>query len=135
MLGGKLKNIEDIIYNAIDLTTHRLSFASQKTEVDPNLSFHGRQAHCVGYAAFFATACNFLIEKNGLQEEWKAEHIRGRIEFLGIDLHQFSADPFFRDHDFNLVENRRTGERYLVDASVRDVLGIHFLKNQKQREN
>lgn len=118
------KAVEAIIQTAIDLTAERLSFASQKTEVDPNRSFHDRRAHCVGYAAFFAAACNYLLEKNGMADEWRTKSMRGKASFLGIDLHQFSDSPFFRDHDFNVVENKRTGERYVVDVSVWDVLWV-----------
>ena len=124
------KEIEDIIRQAVDMTAGQLKFASQNTATDPNISFYGRRAHCVGYAAFFATTFNFLIKKNMEENNWRAKHVRGKIYFLGIDMHQFSDSPFFRDHDFNVVENRRTGEQYIVDASVRDVLGIWVLKKR-----
>lgn len=127
--------IEKAILEALDLTAVRLSFASQKTEVDPNLSFHGKRAHCVGYAAFFATACNFLLEKNGLADKWQAKHVRGKISFLGIDLHQFSDSPFFHDHDFNVVEKTESGERFIVDASVWDVLWVKVFKTTSSAEN
>ena len=123
------KEIENIIRQALDMTAERLEFASQNTATDPNISFYGKRAHCVGYAAFFATAFNFLINKNSGEKIWEAKHVRGKISFLGIDMHQFSDSPFFRDHDFNVVENIRTGEQYIMDASVRDVLWIKYVVN------
>ncbi len=124
------KNIEHLTRRSLDLTAERLRFSAGRNETDPNRLFHTRKANCVGYANFFATTCNEMLRKAGLEKEWRARRLRGNISFLGINLHQFSKDPFFRDHDFNVVENRETGERYFVDASVRDVLGVVYVEGE-----
>jgi hypothetical protein len=123
-------SIEKIIRQALDLTAGRLHFRTKRTENDPNLSFHNRRAHCVGYAAFFATTCNKLLQQAGLENRYHARHLRGEMFLLGINLHLFSNDLFFKDHDFNVVEDKLTGEQFFIDASVRDYLGIAYVRKQ-----
>ncbi len=123
-------SIDKIIRQALRLTTDRLRFTTGKNDIDPNQLFHSKNAHCVGYAAFFATTCNELFRKSGLDGRFEVKHLRGKISFLGLDLHQFFDGPFFRDHDFNVILDKTTGKRYYVDASVRDVLGIVYVRGE-----
>ncbi|HFA50913.1 MAG TPA: hypothetical protein ENJ95_18035, partial [Bacteroidetes bacterium] len=89
------ENIESIIRQALEMTAGQLEFSSSKNNSDPNVSFYKHKAHCVGYAAFFSTSCNGLLKKAGLGNTWQASHWRGKIYFLGINLHRFSNAPFF----------------------------------------
>ena len=36
----------------------------------------------------------------------------------------FRSTPFFKDHDFAIIRNKRTGERIAVDPNVYDYLII-----------
>jgi hypothetical protein len=123
-------SLEVILRQALDLTTRRLRFRGGHNPIDPNRLFHKRKAHCVGYAAYFATVFNQLAQRAGMGSRYRAHHLRGHILFLGLDLHQFSHDPFFKDHDFNSVEDRASGKRFFIDASVKDALGITFVKGE-----
>ena len=119
-----------IIRRSLNLTATHLRFTTGKSDIDPNLLFYSKNAHCVGYAAFFSTTCNELLRQAGLDERFEVKHLRGKISFLGIDLHQFFNGPFFRDHDFNEILDKTTGQRFYVDASVQDVFGIVYVKEE-----
>ncbi len=117
-------SIQSIIQRALDLTAVHLRFTSGKNDIDPNLLFSSKNAHCVGYAAFFNTTCLALLRKEKLENRFQVTHFRGKLTLLGFDLHQLTSSPFFGDHDFNVVEDLETGKKVYVDASLRDVLGI-----------
>ncbi len=121
-------SIEAIIHQSLNFTSQQLRFTIDKNPVNPNLLFHSKTAHCVGYAAYFATTCNFLIEKAHLENRYEAKHLRGNITFLGFDIHQIIESPFFQDHDFNVIEDKRNGRLYFVDASLKDYLRIDYVK-------
>ncbi len=125
-------SLQRIVKRSLNLTTSQLMFSSGKCDSDPNLLFHSKKANCVGYAAFFTTVCNEAIRRAGLEKRYRAKHLRAKITLLGYDLHQLTDSPFFRDHDYNMVEDLQTGEKLFVDASTKDVLGIGFVKSEQQ---
>ncbi|MCC6724288.1 MAG: hypothetical protein IT258_07220 [Saprospiraceae bacterium] len=84
----------------------------------------------MGYAAYFSTVCERLIKRAGLVERYRVKHLRAKISFLGFDLHHLTNDPFFKDHDYNMVEDLKTGSKVFVDASTKDVLGIGFVNSE-----
>ncbi len=122
--------LQRIIDQSLDLTASQLQFSFGKCESDPNRLFYTKKANCVGYAAYFSTVCENMIERAGLDSRFKVKHLRAKITFLGYDLHQLTDSPFFKDHDYNIVEDLRTGERIFVDASTQDVLGIGHVKSE-----
>ena len=122
------EDIEKTIRQALTLTAKQLHFAANQKSTNPNNLFHKKAAHCVGYAAYFSTLCNELLKKTGLNKNWQVKHIRGEIYFLGINMHRYSNSPFFQDHDFNIVENKTTGETYMVDATITDYLKIYYVQ-------
>src|SRR5690606_28082663 len=124
-------NVEQIIKLSLSLTSNQLNFTFEKNDNDPNLLIISKTAHCVGYAHFFATTCNYLLEKHGFSADWLATSRVGQMSFIGIDVHQFFNSPFFRDHDFVVIENLKTGEKFAVDPSVHDYLGIDFISYRK----
>lgn len=120
-------DIADIMELSLALTARQLNFSTSSQVVDPNLLIHSKATHCVGYAAFFTTTCNYFLQQYHLSEVWQAKPQIGKLYFLGADLHQFFYTPFFKDHDFVTIENRRTGEVWAVDPSIRDYLYIDFV--------
>lgn len=83
-----------------------------------------RQANCVGYTTFFATTCNYLLEKNNLSDIWIAKPQVGQLYLLGVNIHNYFNSAFFKDHDFVTIENKKTGEIYAVDPTISDYLRI-----------
>ena len=122
--------VENIVKQALYLTANQLRFTSGKNFTDPNQLFYSKTAHCVGYAAFFNTTCQALLRKAKLENRYRVKHLRGKLTLLGFDLHRLTNSPFFRDHDFNMIEDLQTGKKIYVDASLRDVLGIGFVRGE-----
>jgi len=94
-------DVEKIISIANSITNEELRFTGSRASRNPNELINTNRANCTGYSAMFNSIANYLIHKNELEKKIEARHLIGRLEFLGIDLHQFFESPFFRDHDFN----------------------------------
>jgi hypothetical protein len=120
-------NIEQIIKHGLLITSSQLNFTANKNDIDPNKLINSKTAHCVGYASFFTTTCNYLLEKYKLSGTWTAKSQIGQLYFLETNIHKHFNSPFFKDHDFVTIENRTTGEVYAVDPTVNDYLHIDFI--------
>ena len=125
-----LKNILEI---ADKITKEELTFTTNRASNNPNELINTNQANCVGYSAMFNSITNYLIRKNKLQDEIEAKHKIGQLELFGINLHQLFESPFFRDHDFNEITNKKSGEKIFIDPSVSDYLRIKRVA--KKRKN
>ncbi|WP_298545748.1 hypothetical protein [uncultured Aquimarina sp.] len=117
-------DITSIIHRSNNLTNEKLKFTSSKCDIDPNKLVNSSKTHCVGYAHFYVSTCNYLLEKSRLSNEWKAKAFKGKLYFLGIDIHKYLDSPFFKDHDFVIIENSKTDERIYIDPTISDYLGI-----------
>jgi len=117
-----LKEISEI---ALLITKEELKFTTNIASNNPNELAASKMANCVGYSAMYNSIANYLIEKVDLADEIEAVHRVGRLEFLGINIHQYFDSPFFKDHDFNEIKNKKTGEKISIDPSVSDYLWIN----------
>jgi hypothetical protein len=117
-------SVQAVINCSLDLTADRLRFTAARNNTDPNRLFYTETAHCVGYAAFFTSACNFLFHKYHMDETWTARPQIGQLYCFGVNVHPYFDTPFFKDHDFAIIENKKTGERLAVDPNVYDYLCI-----------
>lgn len=124
-------DIELIIKLGLSITSSQLNFTAQKNDIDPNKLIVSKSAHCVGYATFFATTCNYLLEKNNLSDTWTAKPQVGQLHFLGTNIHKYFNASFFKDHDFVTIKNKRTGQIFAVDPTVNDYLCIDFITYSK----
>lgn len=118
------QNAKDIVDIADKITNELLSFSSDKVSKDPNVLVDSKKANCVGYSSMFNSIANYLIVKSNLQGVIIAEHKVGRLELLGLDLHPYLDNPFYKDHDYNIVTDTKAGEKITIDPSVSDVFGI-----------
>ena len=66
----------------------------------------------------------YMIQEEDLDKEYEIQHKIGKLEFIGIDLHQYSDSPFLKDHDYNIILNKVTKEEVAIDASVSDYLWV-----------
>jgi hypothetical protein len=119
--------IEQIIKLGQSITSKQLNFTISNNDIDPNKLLTSKTAHCVGYATFFATTCNYLLLKYGLNNKWTAKPRIGQLYFLGTNIHKYFNTSFFKDHDFVTVENNETGEIIAVDPTINDYLYIDFI--------
>lgn len=124
-------DVEQIIKLGLSITSKQLHFTVNKNEIDPNKLLYTKRAHCVGYASFFATTCNYLFKKFKFSDNWIVKQQIGQLYFLGINIHNYFNSSFFKDHDFVTIENKTTGEIYAVDPTVNDYLCIDFITYTK----
>lgn len=125
--GKKDLDIRAITKLGLSLTSRQLNFTADKNAIDPNKLINSRAAHCIGYATFFATTCNYLLEQYNLADTWSAIPQVGQLYFLGTNSHTYFNSAFFKDHDFVTIENKVTGEVLAVDPTVNDYSGIDFI--------
>ena len=131
-------DIKQIIKLGLSITSRKLNFTADKNDTDPNKLIISKTAHCVGYASFFATTCNYLLEKYNLSDTWTAKPQAGQLHFLGTNIHDyltkfFKDTDFIKDHDFVTIENKKTGEILAVDPTANDYLRIDFITYNKCR--
>jgi hypothetical protein len=126
-------DIEQIVELGLSITSDQLRFTASKNEVDPNKLINSRTSHCVGYASFFATTCHYLVEKHNLSDQWTIKPHIGQLYFLGENIHKYFSSPFFKDHDFVTIENKKTGEVIAVDPTVDDYLYIDLINYTKNK--
>ena len=119
-----ISELNEIVKIAEQITIDELSFTSEKTTSNPNDLILSKKANCVGYSAMFNSIANFIIKRDGLQDEFEAHHKIGQLSLLGVNVHQYFDNTFFRDHDFNVIRNKKTGETYTTDPSLSDYLHI-----------
>ncbi len=124
-------DIKQIIKLGLSITSKKLNFTADKNDTDPNKLITSKTAHCVGYATFFATTCNYLLDKHKLSDTWIAKPQVGQLYFLGTNIHKYFNSTFFKDHDFVTIENKKTGEIVAVDPTVNDYLLIDFITYTK----
>jgi hypothetical protein len=124
-------DIKQIIKLGLSITSRQLNFTADKNDTDPNKLITSKTAHCVGYATFFATICNYLLDKYNLSDTWTAKPQVGQLYFLGTKIHKYFNSAFFKDHDFVTIENKITGEIVAVDPTVNDYLRIDFITYTK----
>ena len=91
----------------------------------------GKKANCIGYSSLFNSIVEHLIKEQNAENDYRARHLIGRLEFVGFDLHQLFKDPFFQDHDYNEIENIHTKERIYVDPSLSDYFRINRVSSTK----
>lgn len=61
-------DIKQIIKRGLSITSKQLNFTTDKNDIDPNKLIASKTAHCVGYSIFFATTCNYLLNKYNLSD-------------------------------------------------------------------
>ncbi len=124
-------SVKEIIKLSLSITSKQLNFTASKNENDPNKLIFTKTAHCVGYAAFFATSCNHLLRKYDFDEIWIAQPHIGKLYLLGVDIHKYFNSPFFKDHDFVIIKNKKTGATFAVDPTLYDYFYIDFITCKK----
>lgn len=118
-------DMQDVISTARKMTNEYLHFVVRQNQSDPNTLIHRGEANCIGYSALFNSIAQYLISKYGLSGQYTSTHRIGKLYVLGFDIHVLFDDPFFKDHDFNQLENLLTGEIISIDPSVSDYLWIN----------
>lgn len=119
--------IDEIINYSLEKTSKKLKFELYHPG---KLSVTGK-ANCIGYADYCSSSIHSILMNNKLENEWRVSHKIGKIEIFGIDIHQYLSSPFFKDHDFVIIENVKTRKKIAIDATVYDYLGIDRISLKK----
>ncbi|MFC7347940.1 hypothetical protein ACFQO9_14530 [Chryseobacterium zhengzhouense] len=122
------KIVGDIIHDELNETSSILSFTFNKCDSDPNKFLESKKANCIGYSAFLASSINNKLQAQMLDGEWGAKHKVGEIYFLGYNIHPLFKSEFFKDHDFVVIENRKTNEIIAVDPALYDYFRINKIR-------
>lgn len=122
----KNADIEAIIKSSLRITSKKLTFGTGKTEYDPNKLIYSKKANCIGYALFYCAVCNDLLKKHHLSN-WEACPGIGQLYVFGVNIHHYLHHPFLKDHDFVLIENKKTHKQFSVDPSLYDYLYINLV--------
>jgi hypothetical protein len=122
-------SIEKIIQLAQKKTSEKLFF-SKKSVKNPNIIIKEGKANCIGYAALFNSIAQFMLKSQQLEQQYQVNHLVGKIDLWGIDLHQFFNTPFFKDHDYNEIINLKTRHKIYIDPIVSDYFGIHQVSSK-----
>lgn len=130
----KQLNLSTIAHIATKVTNKHLQFTFQKVSDNPNQIAVIGKANCVGYSAMFSSIANYLISVAKLEKQLAVKHLVGELDFLGINLHQFFTGSFYQDHDYNIIEDKRTSTVILVDPSIDDYLWIGTKLNKTTTE-
>lgn len=115
---------------ATEITSNFLDFSTNKTSNNPNKLNNTGLANCIGYSALFNSIANYLIREHNLQDEIKSTHRIGQLYLFGINLHQFTKNPFYSDHDFNELINIKSTRTISIDPSVSDYFYINSVSKQ-----
>ena len=114
---------------SLKLTARKLKFSTKHgLSSDPNKLSRVGEGNCVGYSKLFNSVANYIFENTANLENWEANHLIGRISFLGINLHDLTDKSFWSDHDYNRIINLETKEEYFVDPSVFDYFRITYIQ-------
>ncbi len=124
----KINSVEDIIKLSLKITSDELSFTTSKCEYNPNSLIHSQKTNCIGYSAFFNSTCNYLLTE--YEYDWNSLSLVGQQQLFGANINKHLHSAFFKDHDFNVIENKKTGEKYFVDPTVNDYLWIDFVSSK-----
>ena len=125
----KINSVDDIIALSLKITSEELSFTTKKCEYNPSSLILSPKTNCIGYSAFFTSTCNYLLSKYGYGDTWKAASLVGQLYLFGININTHFHSSFFKDHDFNVIENKKTGEKLYIDPTVNDYLDINFISS------
>lgn len=121
---GEKLQLSDIAELSNQLTRKKLSFTFTKISNDPNKVCELGKANCIGYSALFNSIGNYVVKKKGLSNRYELTHHVGTLNVFGFDVHSVFNNPFFKDHDFNEIRDKVSGEVLYVDPSMSDYLWI-----------
>lgn len=124
-------SIDSLTDFLLDVSEEKLTFTFDKCTSDPNKLLKHPKANCVGYAAFFNSLMNYALKKKKLTHKFSCRHYVGKIYFDGNNVNTWFNDPFFRDHDFAVIHDLKTGEDIAVDPSLFDYLGVRRVQLRK----
>jgi hypothetical protein len=124
--------VEEILNFAYYYTTDDLNYTFDRCSVNPNQILLGKQkSNCVGYSAAFQAVLSYLLEKKGFSSKVSCENKVAQLYFLGFNVHSLFKSPAFKDHDYNVIFDKATKKKWLIDPTLKQVFGISEVNGVK----
>lgn len=120
--------LNDLVDFALDMTINQLSFTFNKCSSNPNDLVKTGKANCIGYSSFFNSMMNYLLIKKQLNKRYECIHYVGKIYYAGQNINALFNDPFFKDHDFNMIKDIENKNTIIVDPSLYEYLGVKRIR-------
>lgn len=120
--GNENADLDELTDFLLDMTGRHLAFTFDKCQTEVAALGTEGKTNCIGYAAYFSSLMNYALEKKG----WKYDcrHYVGKIYFGKTNINAlFKNDPFFKDHDFNVILDRKGVPVIAVDPGLYEYLG------------
>lgn len=111
--------VDIIVKDCLKQTAHDLNFTFSTCSSNPIELKNTHKANCIGYAQYFT----YLFNKNA-SSLWQAKPAIGEIMMCKINLNKVIKHPFFKEHDFVIISNLNTGEKFAIDPVVYDYFHI-----------
>ena len=67
---------------------------------------------------------NYALLQKPYSNKYKCRHYVGKIYFAGQNINALFNDPFFKDHDFNIIKSADGKEEIAVDPSLYEYLNV-----------
>jgi hypothetical protein len=124
-------SIEDLTDHILEMTADQLNFSFGKCSSDPDKLVTERKANCIGYSSFF----NSLMEQAFAELKWtkryNCKHYVGKIWMGKQNINALFKNPFFKDHDFNIINDLQDNSQIAVDPSLYEYLGVQRVSVRK----
>jgi len=127
---NKTLSIAEIVKLSNRITSKKLEFTFNKVPSSSNSVAELEKANCIGYSSLFNSIGNYVIGKQKMTDKYEFIHLVGKLDVFGFDIHTLFNRPFFKDHDFNEIRNKHTGEKNFVDPSLRDYFRIDYVTSE-----
>jgi len=119
---------KDLLQFVLGITSVTLDFDMHKNSLqNPNAIIDRKSGHCKMYSYLIASSYNQLAKLNKISGNCRVAY--GHVYLYGVNLHRFSSDSFFRDHDFNVIKDN--SGVHAVDAILHDYLWIDQIRLRK----
>ena len=95
---------KDLLRFVLENTSGVLDFDMHTNALqNPNAILDRKSGHCKMYSYVTASSYNQLAKLNKISGNCRVAY--GHVYLYGVNLHQFSSNSFFRDHDFNVIKD------------------------------
>ncbi len=120
--------LADKIQFAQTITAKSLNFVNHPTSSELEQMIVNGSAHCVGYARFMVVCIQQLCKTEFEQQQLSISRARGRLHFMGFDLHRLFSSPFWKDHDYVMIIDRAQPQVLGYDPVLYDYLDVSSIK-------
>jgi hypothetical protein len=127
-----IDSITNIVHTALKVTSDCLNINNDVSTLDPNELIRNQEADCGGYASFFTTVCNELLERKKMNARYNVIHLTGDMYIGNSRVGDGIQNPYnhnrkYHTHHFNAIEDTYTHEKIYVDPMIFQRLGISYV--------